>query len=56
MTNSGTIDFCVHEMSRIWLPIAIVLVGLAANTPIADAESEEVSAHVLQAEIALQRQ
>ena len=56
MTNSETIDFCVHKMSRIWLPIAIVLVGLAANTAIADAGSEEVSAHVLQAEIALQRQ
>ena len=56
MTNSGTIDFCVHRTSRAWLPLAIVLAGLAANKAIADSESEEVSAHVLQAEIALQRQ
>ena len=36
--------------------MAMMLVGLAANYAIADTESEEVSAHVQQAEIALQRQ
>jgi tetratricopeptide (TPR) repeat protein len=36
--------------------MAMVLVGLAANYAIADTESEEVSAHVRQAEIALQQQ
>ncbi len=43
-------------MSRIWLPLAIMLTILAANIAVADTESEEVGAHVLQAEIALQRQ
>ncbi len=55
MANSGTKDFCVHKVSRIWLPLAITLASLAANTAIADTKSEEVSAHVAQAEIALQR-
>ena len=36
--------------------MAMMLVGLAANYATADTESEEVSAHVQQAEIALQRQ
>jgi tetratricopeptide (TPR) repeat protein len=42
-------------MLRMWLPLAVVLAGLSANTAVADTDSEEVSAHVLQAEIALQR-
>jgi len=36
--------------------MAMMFIGLAANNAIADTESEEVSAHVLQAEIALQQQ
>jgi tetratricopeptide (TPR) repeat protein len=43
-------------MSRIWPLLAMMLAGLATNNAIADTESNEVSAHVLQAEIALQRQ
>ena len=54
MTNSGTEDFCVCKTSRIWLTLAIMLASLTANQAIAD--SEDVSAHVLQAEMALQRQ
>lgn len=46
----------MHKMLRIWLLLATMLAGLAANTAIADTESEEVSARMLQAEIALQRQ
>ncbi len=56
MTNSGMMDFCVHKMSRIWPLIAMILAGLATESAIADTESEEVSAHVLQAETALQQQ
>ena len=54
MTNSGTKEFCVHKPSRIWLPLVIALVSLAATNAMADTESEEVSARVLKAEIALQ--
>ncbi len=47
-------------MSRVWLPLAILLAillaSLAANSAIAETESEEVNARVLQAETALQRQ
>ncbi len=47
-------------MSRVWLPLAILLAillaSLAANSAVAETESEEVNARVLQAETALQRQ
>jgi tetratricopeptide (TPR) repeat protein len=47
-------------MSRFWLHLAIWLTilsaALATTTTLADVESEEVDAHVLQAEMALQRQ
>ncbi len=56
MTNSGMKEFCVHKMSRIWLPLATMLAISAGNIAVADTESEQISAHVLQAEIALQRQ
>ncbi len=60
MTYSGSKDFCVHAMSRVWLPLAILLAillaSLAANSAVAETESEEVNARVLQAETALQRQ
>lgn len=46
----------MHEMRRVSLCMIIVLAGLVAGSANADAESEEVSAHVLQAEIALQNQ
>ena len=54
MTYSGTKDFCVHKMSWMWLSLAIALASLAATKAIADSKSEEVSAHVLKAEIALE--
>ena len=43
------------NMSRVWPLVAVMLAGLVASNAIADTESEEVSAHVLQAEMALQR-
>lgn len=49
-------DLSVHETSRVWPLMAMMFVCLAANRAIADTESDDVSAHVLQAEIALQRQ
>jgi tetratricopeptide (TPR) repeat protein len=49
-------DFCVRKLSRMWPLLAMMLAGLATQNSIADTESEEVSAHVLQAEIALQQQ
>jgi len=46
----------VLKMPRIWPLVAIMLAGLAVNVANAGAESDEASAHVLQAEMALQRQ
>ena len=54
MTNSGIKDFCVPKLPRIWPLVALMLTGLAANQAVADKKSEEASAHVLQAEMALQ--
>jgi tetratricopeptide (TPR) repeat protein len=56
MTGTANKEFCVHKMSRNWLIVAMVLVSLATNYAIADTESEDASAHVLQAEMALQQQ
>jgi tetratricopeptide (TPR) repeat protein len=46
----------VHKMSRIWPLVVMMLAGLATNSTFADTKGEDVSAHMLQAEIALQRQ
>ena len=54
MTTSEKKDFCVLKMSRIWPLAALMLAGLVADNVFADADSEEASAHVLQAEMALQ--
>ena len=43
-------------MSRIWLTLVVMSASLASTQAIAGDDSEEVSAHVLQAEIALQKQ
>jgi len=56
MANIGNRRLSVHKTSRVWPFMAMMFIGLAANNAIADTESEEVSAHVLQAEIALQQQ
>lgn len=56
MIKSGMKDLCVQRTSRVWPLLAVVVAALAATQVIADTESEEVSAHVLQAEMALQRQ
>ncbi|MFQ5982438.1 MAG: tetratricopeptide repeat protein [Woeseiaceae bacterium] len=46
----------MNRSSRVWPHLAILFAGLAADYAVAEKESEESSAHVLQAEIALQRQ
>lgn len=55
MTDSRMKDFCVHKLSRVRLYVIIMLAGVATYDAIADTESEEVSAHVRQAEMALQK-
>ena len=43
-------------MSRIWLPLAVLLASLASGNAVADTRSDKADQHVLQAEMALQRQ
>ncbi len=56
MTDFGMRVLSVHKSSRVWALMAMMFASLATNHAIADTKSEKVSAHVLQAEIALQRQ
>jgi tetratricopeptide (TPR) repeat protein len=56
MTDSEIKEFCVHKSSRIWPLVAVLLAGLASHDAIGDTESDEVSEHVLKAELALQQQ
>ncbi len=56
MANFGNRRLSVHKTSRVWPLMAMMFASLATNHAIADRESEEVGAHVRQAEIALQRQ
>ncbi len=55
MIISGSKDFCGHNMSRVWRPLVVMLASLAVTNANAGNDSEDVSAHVLQAEIALQK-
>lgn len=43
------------KVSRIWPLVAVMLASIAVHSALADTESEEVNTHVLQAEMALQR-
>jgi tetratricopeptide (TPR) repeat protein len=55
-TDSGMKNRCVHRLSRNRIVAVMMIAGIASGDAIAGTESEEVSAHVLAAEIALENQ